>query len=465
MSGWLSVALVLAMATAAGSAGANGRFPLAGQLVVDRDDPRIMVARTTYGLARTIDGGASWRWTCEKAIGYDGVFDPPLVLAAPGPSQQGAIVAGLTYAVARSVDGACTFARSSEPPLGAQWAIDLALDPSDARHVVAITAPLDDAPEFRATLAHSHDGGGTFTAAASLLPEDVAPTTLDVAPSNPARVWIAGNAAFVRFGALLHTDDGVTFRSSIFDLRGGRAPYIGAVDPKDQDRLWLRIDGDVRDRVVLVSGAGTRLADVFEGEELLGLAVSPDGARIAVGGPKDGLWIASTLPPPAGHAFTQVSALHVRCLTWTSAGLYACADDLVDGFSVGLSTDEGRTFAPVFRRSTLRPLPCALDTCAGAWRDVALAIGADPRLVLPDAGPDAGPDGDAARDAAPDASTRDDVSAADASSAGAASASGYGCTTRARPTSRSADERAWSAAGWLALFYVTSRWRGSRARP
>lgn len=72
-------------------------------------------------------------------------------------------------------------------------------------------------------------------------------------------------------------------------------------------------------------------------------------------------------------------------------------------FSVGLSSDEGRTFVPRYRLPDLAPLACGAgtttgDRCAEDWPAVEATLG------IGDAGPDAG--GDAASDGAPgDAST------------------------------------------------------------
>ncbi len=65
----------------------NGVFPSADQIVFDPADPARAVARMTYGLLTTRDGGASWRWICEGAVGYDDAGGQSSPIAAGGEQQ------------------------------------------------------------------------------------------------------------------------------------------------------------------------------------------------------------------------------------------------------------------------------------------------------------------------------------------------------------------------------------------
>ncbi len=157
----------------------------------------------------------------------------------------------------------------------------------------------------------------------------------------------------------------------------------------DGDRLW----------VSTARGIGWREVFVASGA-LLGFALSPDGATVAVGVPGDGVWVApvSGLLGDAGApgAFVRASALDARCLAWSDAGLYACAHEPSAGFAIGLSTDQGRSFVPLLRARDLSPEACAAgtstgSTCAAVWPGVQAALGQEV---------------DAGADAAADAGTR-----------------------------------------------------------
>ena len=119
---------------AAHAASANGRFPLAGQIVVDPSDPAHVVARATYGLLVSGDGGRRWSWVCEGALGFDTEEDPTL-----GILHDGTIVAGLTEGLAESRDRACSWALAALPG-EARSILDLAVDPGDATRAIALAS-------------------------------------------------------------------------------------------------------------------------------------------------------------------------------------------------------------------------------------------------------------------------------------------------------------------------------------
>ena len=133
--------------------------------------------------------------------------------------------------------------------------------------------------------------------------------------------------------------------------------YIGAIDPSNIDRVYLRSSGlptGGRSRLTVVNGASDRDADVHDGAhlrrrgrgrpgemtgELLGLALSSDGSKVYVGTKEDGLWIASA----SDLKFTKKSSMVVQCLATRGNELWACSA-AVSGFVAGVSTDDGATF-------------------------------------------------------------------------------------------------------------------------
>src|SRR5579862_5677828 len=90
---WVAAATGALVATASGPALANGRFPASNAIYFAPDDPSFVVLRTTFGLVISHDGGESWGWTCEQAMGVSNptsTEDPAL-----GITQAGAIAAAL----------------------------------------------------------------------------------------------------------------------------------------------------------------------------------------------------------------------------------------------------------------------------------------------------------------------------------------------------------------------------------
>lgn len=389
----LAAALALLSPTAAW---ANGRFPFANHLTVAERDPRHLVLRTTYGLLQSLDGGSTWRWICETAVGYGGTLDPAVALAGDGR-----ILAGLFgKGIAASADRGCSFTSDAAPFTG-QYVIDLAVEPGAPDRVVAISATGSAAGTFTVRVAQSLDGGATFTKVGPDLPPTFNAETIEVVKGRPSRVYAGGSregapsdAGGGRVGLLYRSDDGgASWKELAIDLRGGQAAFVSAVDPRDPDRLYVRVSGDPKiggpDRLLFSKDAGETFAEIAVAKgSMLGLALHPDGTRIAFGGPTDGVWVAAT----TDHAFTRRSGVGARCLTWTAAGLYACAADYPDGFTLGVSKDDGATFAPLYKLAQLGPLECPAGTttatiCPREWPATKDKLG----ILDPDAGPkDAG---------------------------------------------------------------------------
>src|SRR5262249_41593010 len=150
-----------------------------------------------------------------------------------------------------------------------------------------------------------------------------------------------------------------------------------AIDPKSSLVLYVRVRADV-DTLVVSSDGGSHWNQVFQGKGgLFGFALSPDGSRLAIGGTSDGVWVA----PTSTLTFVQQSTLGARCLPGPAAGLYACADETTDGFTIGVSGDDGKTFTPVLHQTEIRgPLQCPAATtvgakCPGLWPTTQCAIG------------------------------------------------------------------------------------------
>jgi photosystem II stability/assembly factor-like uncharacterized protein len=367
---------------ASGVAHANGRFPAAGQLVVDPMMPDHLILRATFGILESTDRGKHWGWICEEAVGYAGVEDPAMSVTADG-----SLIAGIFEGLAVSHDQGCSWAFAGGPT-DKQYTIDTAIEPLSPSHVVAVTST-GVADGFHVVLAESLDNGKTWDQAGVPAPMDVLAETVEVAPSNPMRVYVSGLDTNYN-GVLLRTDDrGKTWKRFAVDLNSGAGLFIGAVDPKDPDRVYARIDNYPSDTLIVSADGGATWKTIYTSEVppsdagttpgLFGFALSPDGTQVAIGGPVDGVRIAST----ADYAFKPVGTVHVNCLRWAPTGLYACGDEFKDGFTVGVSNDVGKTFAPLYHLSDLTMLSCPANSpqttlCSKTWPQIASTIGANP---------------------------------------------------------------------------------------
>lgn len=384
-------ALLIALATFAAdrTANANGRYPAASQLVVDPKDPTHLVVRTTYGVLVTTNDDGDWGWICEAAIGYGGTEDPAIAVTG-----NGSILAGITAGLSVSRTG-CDWALAAGG-LSDESIADVSVERGNPSRASAIfandTATVDGgALGFVTELWRSVDDGASWSKAGSSLLPDFAGLTVDVAPSDPSRVYVTGRRGRATAqGALQRTiDGGATW--SIVTIPGtdsGVAPFLAAIDPRDSGTIYVRLDGDPSDTLLVSHDSGDTWSTLFVAQGgLSAFALSPDGTEIAIGGVKDGLWRAPSNAP----TFERVSSIGATCFAWTERGLYACADQTRDGFEVGLSADRGATFQPLLHLQGLcGPRACPSSTAVGAmcpsrWLSVAGPLG-----IAPCDGADAG---------------------------------------------------------------------------
>jgi hypothetical protein len=398
-------ACVATSAVALGSspASANGRFPESNAIFVTESDPDLVLLRVTFGLLVSHDRGKTWSWVCEKSIGASGVEDP-MYTVTPG----GTIVGTTFQGVAVSHDRACSFAYAGGE-LGSLVFVDLASKPTDPKTIVAFASSYERQDEdggilFRSQLYETTDEAKTWTPLGQRFDPYLLGETVDYAARDPDRIYVSAirNPGEIPKAALLTSKDhGKTFVTTEIPLVSSeRAVFIAAVDPTNADRIYLRTQNatDLPSRLIVSDDGGKTFRDVYAAQgALLGFALSKDGKTVWVGGPKDGVRMAST----TDFGFRQKSTIEVQCLTWTPDGLWACSSEK-NGFVAGLSKDEGATFeAKLHFCDVTGALSCPPGTatktqCEPAWPQQASLLGC---AASADGGADGGdggtnPDGD-----------------------------------------------------------------------
>lgn len=375
----------------ASESAAHGRFPQSGQVVVDPSDEARIFVRTTYGATLTRDRGATWYWVCPESIDFNSdKEDPPMAMMADGT-----VVAGTFGGLSISHDFGCDFAREGGE-LEGRFFVDVQTT-EDHHGAVAISSNGLASFAFEVNIWETGDDAASWTRFGTAPPADFLALSLGLASSDASRIYLTGRDGMSEAelqGVLFRSADrGQTWeRLTVPDTAPATPdeqilPYIGAVSPDDPDTLFVGVVTTEGDNVVthfelLVSTDGAEsYTSVFEADnEVSGFALSPDGSMVAVGGPKEGLWTA----PTATLTFTKVNELRVGCLTWDASGLFACADEFVDGYTLGLSVDDGKTFTPLARLgSPCGPPPeCGAETstaaeCTSRWPQEQQELNAD----------------------------------------------------------------------------------------
>jgi hypothetical protein len=340
----------LALLLGAADAHANGRFPGASQLVI-RDSRAVIT--TSFGVVITEDRFATPRWVCEVALGYRADENNDL---APAIFPNGSMLLVGPRGLTRSTDLGCTNPRLPDP-LGSSWLADISVDEKTTTSGLAIAIVYGPTGECAPELHETKDQGATFARLPSAFPDGFCPLTLDSAPSDETRVYVSGNtvAADGRrlIGQLLSSDDrGATW--TVHDIPGEERPFIGALHPTDPDTVYVRTIKPPSAGNLLVTRDGgstfrtianlTGIALQFFGAT--GLAVSPDGTKLAYGSVSEGLFVIDG--EGDGGVPEKRADFPVMCLAWTEEALYACsAPNLCGPFFVGRSSDDARTFTTV----------------------------------------------------------------------------------------------------------------------
>src|SRR5688572_14300222 len=100
---------------------ANGRAPATQTITFRQGNEQHIAAGMTFGLLVSQDGGVSWRWFCEDAIKYSGMYDPDYIYTSSG-----ALIATTFVGVLVNRDG-CTF---NETSFGTKFMSAVALGPT-----------------------------------------------------------------------------------------------------------------------------------------------------------------------------------------------------------------------------------------------------------------------------------------------------------------------------------------------
>lgn|GEM_PF-3014184 len=360
-----------------------------------------MVLAATYGLLVTQDRGQSWFHVCEAAFADPGQQTDPVVAL----TSDGGLLTSTFNALQRSSTGVCDFARhlGGNP---SQAVPDFTVDATGAVIAVLITTANGKTSN---QLQESQDDGQTFHALGPPLPDSLRlVATVDVAPSDPNRIYLSGwgpNNA----GVLLRSDDrgeSYTAKPLATDAENDEVPFIAAVDPTNADALYVRTDlwkfdpdfglPTASDALLYSNDGGETFSELIRhGGKLFGFALSPDGQELLVGygDPVEGggrVVDADALGIYRAQAgtdgFQKVLDGPVSCLTWSPEGVYACTGQAQRGFALGfaapddLKANVSATLTPLLSLLDVHgPLDCPACTsgarCGEYWRSTCEAWG------------------------------------------------------------------------------------------
>jgi len=352
--------LTLLAAYTPSSAFANGRFPRAQQITSVPGDGQRLFLRATFGVLFSRDGGASWRWVCEQALGFAGAWDPPIAA-----TRDGRLYVGLMDGLRSTVDG-CSFADATE--LHGELVSDLS---SDGAGIWAATST----PQKPAFLWRKR-GAEPFRRVGKGV-DGFYFDTLDASPSRPSRLYVTGveTGKPVRAHLFRSDDGGVTLTELHPKLPTEGRLFLAAIDPKDDKRILVRQLSEQGSDLLLSTDAGETFVTALHMKgAMFGFTRTSDGATVWAGSgdAEDGLYRSTD----RGATFTQVAKTTIFCLHRAADKLLTCSNPFTEGgYALGESTDEGATVRPIAQFADIAgPVPCdggAGEKCQGhEWREM-----------------------------------------------------------------------------------------------
>ena len=339
LAGGLALALGL---LAPAFALADGAFPDELQVFAPIDQSGRIVLGTNYGLILSEDDGASWSYVCESAVSQSLVS-----MYGVGPSASYALTNQALYT---SHDDGCTWTTTNLAAAGISSAVDVFGDPSRDDHAFLI-AYTSGARGFE--LYDLDDGGmqQVYASGSSLL------RGVEVARSDPRVVYAARfRLDTSAIELLVSGDSGQSFTAIEHADLGAYYPGIAAVDPADPATLYLRLTPlfDTGDALAVSHDSGQTFNVVLTAPgDLSAFAVDADHSFYAADRNHD-LWYGD-----AAGTVTLRTGPAVRCLAARGGKVYACGDATADGFVLGVSTDQGASFAPLVTPTSYQTAACA----------------------------------------------------------------------------------------------------------
>jgi len=362
--------------TATGAARANGAFPDEFSIHFPPDAPHRILMGANFGLLVSEDDGATWRYSCEPWV----VAGSNAALASANVGFYQVTAAGAILAnsvnLTRSSDVACTWPISTGSVSG-QVVSDFFPDPTDATFVLAVAIASNGASYIVA----SHDGGTTFGDPHLYDTPDLL-TGVEIARSKRGVVYATSvSTSGASFLASTNFGASGSWTSTVITRQGGTQPRILAIDPVDEKTVYLRLLTGPSDSIAMTTNGGQSFQTILTiSGQLSSFVRAGDGAIYA--GTRDGqLYV----QPPGTTGFTTRNGPHFRCLGQRlgTTRIYACADMIVDGYSLGTSDDGGLSFHPLMSfTQLLGPLTCepVQTNCQAHWERIqgVLGIGATP---------------------------------------------------------------------------------------
>jgi hypothetical protein len=399
---WIILFAIAAAAVVPRSALGNGRAPSTSSITFQQGSQQgheqNIVAGMTFGVLISHDGGKTWAWMCEDAIGYKGTYDPRYAYTGTGA------LFATTFNGLKVMRDGCSF---GDTPEGSKFVSASTLGPDQAFYYAASqTADAAHGVTSDFQVYRSVNDGMTFPNPTR--PDDPADTnvwweSLMVAPSNAQVVYLSGyryipnpTGGTMRDHLLYRSDNGGTSWTLLaktgLALMPNSVIHIVGITRDDARHVYARVelvDNTLSDAIYVSTDSGVSWKEIRRKTAAIGAFV----VRAALNQGKHDLVLGTQalgteVSHDDGTTWTAVAnAPHINCLVENSANeLWACTQNY--GFSGIASDDAGImkttdlvTWTKVLHYQDLtNAVDCATgtvqhDTCAPMWCTVCMQLG------------------------------------------------------------------------------------------
>jgi hypothetical protein len=364
----LALCVLLAPLVVTRDAAANGRPPGTSTINFRRGMEQHVAAGMTFGMVLSRDGGATWSWMCEEALGYGGMYDPDYTFTS------GDAIFATTFSGLKRAQDACTFGSA----LGTTFVSTVTQGPDGRVYYGAADSGSPTTPAD-SKIYRSDDGGMTFPISSS--PGIVKDwwQSLEVAPSDGDRLYLAGYRFVPNGGGgntkvllLFRSDDGAQTWQQLSTSQIATMPNsileIAGISHTDPDLVYVRVkleDNMLSDAIYRSTDAGATWTRILGKPASLSFVVRRSGELVAATQSQGAVRSTNN-----GDTWTDLAGPpHINCLAENSAGeVWACTQNYggmqapSDGYGIMKSTDLA-TWQPVLKYQEIgAPIACADGT-------------------------------------------------------------------------------------------------------
>ena len=393
--------LASVLAVASGTAFANGRAPGTSTINFERNNETHIAAGMTFGVVITNDGGTTWNWMCEEAVGYGGMYDPDYAFASSGK------LFATTFDGLKVNSDGCTYAPSSLSPAPptVKFFSSVTISQASGALFAAAADPLDN------KIYKSTDDGASFPikpVPAGGMANDWY-QSIEAAPSDANVVYVSGyrlTAGLPKVFLLWKSiDGGATYnalpgsgqQSNVNGIlaKPNSTIEIAAISRTDAAHVYARVtlaDNATSDAIYRSLDGGQTWSKILEKQGAIAFVARANGDLVA-GTQSLGAFKATETGTATLPTFTALTgAPHINCLAENTAGeVWACTQNYgspsipTDGFGIMKTTDL-TTWTGVLKFQNLNePVTCGLGTAqkdrcdTELWCGLCAQLGCDPK--------------------------------------------------------------------------------------